>query len=91
MVDVDKPLVSETYICGSKESGAFTVCEGMTQLRVLYAQDIEGFDCVENVVEHDKRAREMVALMAENFMVCLVAMYWLSFFVFGASFLFFYF
>ena len=49
----------------------------MTQLRVLYAQGIEEVDCVENVVELDKRAREAAALMAENFMVCLIAMHWL--------------
>ena len=78
LVDVGKPLVSETYICESEESGALTVWEGMTQLRVLYAQGIEGFDCTENFVELDRsRARKAAALMAENFMVCLIAMHWL--------------
>ena len=28
-------------------------------------------------VELDRRAREAAALMAENFMVCLIAMHWL--------------
>ena len=43
LVDIGHPLVCETYIYESEQPGAFTVWEGITKNRALFAQDIDWF------------------------------------------------
>ena len=73
LVDIGHPLICETYICESKQPGAFTVWEGITKNRALFAQGIDGFDRGDNFVELEKRAREAAKLMEEMYMVGLVS------------------
>jgi hypothetical protein len=69
VVDVGHSLISETYICESKECGAFTVWEGITKLRTLFGRGIEGFDNNNGFVELDKRAKEAADIIDLKFLV----------------------
>ena len=69
LVDVGHPHVSETYICESKQPGAFTVWEGITKLRILYARGINSFNDGDMFVELKKRAEEAAAAMEESHLV----------------------
>ena len=69
VVDVGHPLISETYICESKECGAFTVWEGITKLQLLFEHGIESFDSGGHFVELDRRANEAAQLMDVNYVV----------------------
>lgn len=72
VVDVGHSLISETYICESKQCGAFTVWEGITKLRNLFGQGIEGFDGNNGFVELDKRAIEAAEIIDKKFLVSTV-------------------
>lgn len=69
VVDVGHSLVSETYICESKECGAFTVWHGITKLQTLFSRGIESFDSHGSFIELEKRAREAAKIMDENYVV----------------------
>ena len=71
LVDIGHPLICETYICESKQPGAFTVWEGITKNRALFAQGIDRFDKGDNFVELEKRAREAAKLMEEMYIIRL--------------------
>lgn len=69
VVDVGHSLISETYICESKQCGSFTVWQGITKLRNLFGQGIEGFDGNNGFVELNKRVIEAAAMMDVKFLV----------------------
>ena len=69
IVDISHSLITETYICESKQPGAFTVWEGLSKLRAMFGHGIDGFDAGNHFVELDKRAKEAAKTMQDKFIV----------------------
>ena len=62
-VDVGNHLVPETYINESDAPVIFTIYKGLTDLRVKFANGVDGFDSQGLFVNLDKRSRESAKRM----------------------------
>ena len=69
MVDVGKETVPETYINESDVPGAFTVHEGISDLRDKFAQGVRGYDCADHFNNLDEKALEASYVMEADYMV----------------------
>ena len=68
-VDVGCPLTAETYFGEMKLNGAFTIHEGLEDVRTKFAHGVDGFDHGDGFVEVKNRAREAKDLINKHYLV----------------------
>ena len=68
-VNIGRPLTSETYLGEMKLNVAFTIHEGLEDLRTKFAQGVKAFDHGDGFVEPEERAMEAEDRINKNYLV----------------------